>query len=138
VALVEDDDVVETSRRMVPITRSANGFCHGLRGAVRTSAIPMCSTRFWKAGPYTWSRSRGRAGHVTICKHSRMSNDPDCPGGCPIQLPLLAHSALASLPGVALLAAAPAVPRIAREVHARLSAHHERGGATRDARPLGA
>jgi hypothetical protein len=52
--------------------------------------------------------------------------------------PLGAGAALASLAGVALLVAAPAVPRISREVHARLSARHERGRTTRDARSLGA
>src|SRR2546422_6338213 len=33
------------SRLMVPITRSAKGFCHGECGAMRTSARPMAFTR---------------------------------------------------------------------------------------------
>jgi hypothetical protein len=33
------------SGRMLPITRSANGFCHGLRGAVRTSSTPTIRRR---------------------------------------------------------------------------------------------
>jgi hypothetical protein len=44
VALAEDDDVVETVAPDRP-ERSANGFCHGLRAAVRTSWIPMPFTR---------------------------------------------------------------------------------------------
>jgi len=41
VALAQDDDVVETVAPTViePIRRSANGFCQGLRAAVRTSWI---------------------------------------------------------------------------------------------------
>src|ERR1700674_2885026 len=33
------------SRRTLPIRRSTNGFCQGLRGAVRTCSMPMLSTR---------------------------------------------------------------------------------------------
>jgi hypothetical protein len=36
------------SRRIEPIRRSANGFCHGLRGAVRTSSICMPFMRWRK------------------------------------------------------------------------------------------
>src|SRR5438309_8273389 len=32
-----------SSRRMVPITRSAKGFCHGDRSAVRSSVVPTCA-----------------------------------------------------------------------------------------------
>jgi hypothetical protein len=32
---------------MLPITRSINAFCQGLRGAESTSSMPMLWTRFW-------------------------------------------------------------------------------------------
>jgi hypothetical protein len=48
------------SRRKLPITRSTNGSCQGLRGAVSTCSMPMPSTRVWKARPYARSRSRSR------------------------------------------------------------------------------
>ena len=41
-SLIEHDDVIEAhSRRIDPITRSTYGSCHGLRGAVWTSSIPI-------------------------------------------------------------------------------------------------
>jgi hypothetical protein len=39
--LAQNDDVVQTSRRRDPISRSANGFCQGLDGAAITSVMPM-------------------------------------------------------------------------------------------------
>jgi hypothetical protein len=48
------------SRRILPIRRSANGFCHGLRGAVSTASMPRFSTRTLNAGPHMASRSRSR------------------------------------------------------------------------------
>jgi hypothetical protein len=51
VLLSENDDVVEESRRMVPITRSQYGFCHGDCGAVRTCSIPIARTRRAKSAP---------------------------------------------------------------------------------------
>ena len=45
-------------RRIEPITRSANGFCQGERGAVTTSSIPKCLSREQKWLPYMQSRSR--------------------------------------------------------------------------------
>jgi hypothetical protein len=38
--LVEQDDMVESSRRRVPITCSTQAFCHGDAGAVTTSESP--------------------------------------------------------------------------------------------------
>ena len=49
-----------SSRLMVPITRSAKGFCHGERGVVRTSARPMAFTRCRNCPPKMPSRSRMR------------------------------------------------------------------------------
>jgi hypothetical protein len=40
------------SRRIEPIILSTYGLCHGERGAVRTSSIPIARTRFWKQRPY--------------------------------------------------------------------------------------
>ena len=51
VAFAQDEDVIEDSRRIEPMSRSAKGFCHGLDGAVRISAIPMAFTRCRNAGP---------------------------------------------------------------------------------------
>ena len=48
------------SRRRVPITRSTKGFCHGDRGAVTTSSMPIDKTRSRNSTPYTASRSRSR------------------------------------------------------------------------------
>ena len=45
---------------MVPITRSAKGFCHGERGVARTSARPMAFTRCRNCPPKMPSRSRMR------------------------------------------------------------------------------
>jgi hypothetical protein len=39
---------------------STNGFCQGDRGAVRTSSMPIASTRSRKAGTYDLSRSRSK------------------------------------------------------------------------------
>jgi len=47
-ALVEDDDVIQTLAGIEPITRSTYAFCHGDRGAVITSVIPIASTRLQK------------------------------------------------------------------------------------------
>src|SRR5258708_29989142 len=44
-------DRSSNSRRIVPITRSAKGFCQGERGAVRTSAMPMPFTRRRNSAP---------------------------------------------------------------------------------------
>jgi hypothetical protein len=40
-ALVEDHDVVETPRRIEPITCSTYAFCQDERGAAMTSVIPI-------------------------------------------------------------------------------------------------
>jgi hypothetical protein len=40
VPFAENDHVVSNSRRQVPTHRSADGFCQGLRYAVRTGSIP--------------------------------------------------------------------------------------------------
>ena len=45
---------------MVPITRSAKGFCHGECGVMRTSARPMAFTRCRNCPPKMPSRSRMR------------------------------------------------------------------------------
>src|SRR2546428_10086603 len=52
---------------MVPITRSANGFCHGECGAVRTSASPMAFTRRRNRPPKMPSRSRMRNRGAESC-----------------------------------------------------------------------
>ena len=49
--LVFDDDVVETIRRRVPITRSAKGLAVGERGGVARSLVPSPRTRRWKSAP---------------------------------------------------------------------------------------
>src|SRR5215469_2586228 len=48
------------SRRIVPISLSTYGFCHGERGAVGLSRMPMARNRCLKIGPYAVSRSRIR------------------------------------------------------------------------------
>ena len=45
VSLVENEHVIQALRRIEPMSRSTNGFCHGLCGAVRISSIPMPFTR---------------------------------------------------------------------------------------------
>ena len=40
------------SRRSIPISRSAYGFCHGDRGDMGRSRIPIARTRRRKTGPY--------------------------------------------------------------------------------------
>jgi hypothetical protein len=42
VAFAQDEDVIQA---LEPLRRSTKGFCHGLQGAVRISAIPMPFTR---------------------------------------------------------------------------------------------
>ena len=50
--LMQDDHLIQThSRRILPMSRSTEGFCHGLCGAVRTSLMPMCRTRCRKVAP---------------------------------------------------------------------------------------
>ncbi len=44
-ALVENNDVSRQSRLIEPIALSTNGFCHGLRGAVTTSSMPIAFNR---------------------------------------------------------------------------------------------
>ena len=51
VPVAKDEDMIETSRRIEPIRRSAKGFCHGLCGAVRTSAMRMRFTRCRNGAP---------------------------------------------------------------------------------------
>src|SRR5262245_3669377 len=41
VSLAQHEDMIQHSRRIEPMSRSAKGFCHGLCGAVSTSSIPM-------------------------------------------------------------------------------------------------
>ena len=41
----EDQDVIQQSRRSVPIRRSTYGFCHGDHGDVGRSRIPIARTR---------------------------------------------------------------------------------------------
>src|SRR5438445_7333708 len=60
VPFVQHDHVVRSSRLMVPITRSAKGFCHGERGVARTSARPMAFTPCRDCLPKVPSRSRMR------------------------------------------------------------------------------
>src|SRR5262249_18171113 len=43
------------SRRIVPISLSTYGFCHGDRGAVGLSRMPMAPNRCLKIGPYAVS-----------------------------------------------------------------------------------
>ena len=52
---------------MVPITRSAKGFCHGERGVVRTSSRPMAFTRRRNCPPKMRSRSRMRNRGAESC-----------------------------------------------------------------------
>src|SRR5467141_2970430 len=52
---------------MVPITRSAKGFCHGECGVVRTSARPMAFTRCRNCPPKIPSRSRMRNRGAESC-----------------------------------------------------------------------
>ena len=48
----EDDDMVETFRRRIePISRSVCPFCHGERGAVGRSRMPMARSRRVKTSP---------------------------------------------------------------------------------------
>ena len=49
--LVYDDDMIETLRRIEPITRSTYGFYQGLADADTTSAMPMPAKRRWKVAP---------------------------------------------------------------------------------------
>jgi hypothetical protein len=51
VGLVEHHDVVEHSRRTVPMKRSTYGFCQGERGAAFTSRIPRAWTRLENTTP---------------------------------------------------------------------------------------
>src|SRR5215471_7071562 len=62
------------SLRIDPMSRSAYGFCQGLRGAVSTSSIPSQAILWRTVSPYTPSRSRMRyrgasrsANASTIC-----------------------------------------------------------------------
>ena len=72
------------SRRIDPISRSTYGFCHGLRGAVRTSSISIASRQARKLWPEVPSRSRsvpliGRtqgSGHFGYPPRHRRSNGP--------------------------------------------------------------
>ena len=67
VSLVQDDHVSRSSRLIVPITRSAKGFCQGERGAVRTSAMPRPFTRSRNSPPKMPSRSRMRNRGAESC-----------------------------------------------------------------------
>ena len=51
VPLAENDDMVQTLPPDRAESRSANGFCHGLCGAVRTSSICMPFTRCRNCAP---------------------------------------------------------------------------------------
>src|ERR1700693_4660834 len=70
------------SRRIEPITRSTYAFCHGERGAVTTSVIPLAATRLLKTEPYAVSRSRSRKlGAVSQGKASTiLLRKPGCRG----------------------------------------------------------
>ena len=48
------------SRRMDPIRRSAKPFCHGERGAIGLSRMPIAQTRCLTIEPKTQSRSQIR------------------------------------------------------------------------------
>jgi hypothetical protein len=61
------------SRRIEPITRSTQAFCHGERDAVTTSVIPIAATRLLKTEPYETSRSRSRKLGDQIWKRSSKS-----------------------------------------------------------------
>ena len=50
-ALVEDNEVVQTFAPDRAMARSTYGFCHGERGAVRTSLMSIASTRLLNTGP---------------------------------------------------------------------------------------
>ena len=58
--LMENNDVIRHSRRMEPTSRSAKGFCHGDRGAARTSRMPIDFAVSQNFSPYTRSRSRSK------------------------------------------------------------------------------
>src|SRR6266566_700053 len=58
--LMENNDVIRHSRRMEPSSRSAKGFCHGDRGAARTSRMPIDFAVSQNFSPYTRSRSRSK------------------------------------------------------------------------------
>jgi len=55
VRFTKHDHVVETFRRIVPISLSTYGFCHGDRGAVGLSRMPMARNRCM-AVPYVTQR----------------------------------------------------------------------------------
>src|ERR1700688_2942398 len=59
-ALIEDHNVVSTFAADRPDHLLDVAFCHGKRGAVTTSVIPIAATRLLKAEPYETSRSRSR------------------------------------------------------------------------------
>ena len=60
VRLPKYDHVVETFPSDLPISLSTYGFCHGDRGAVGLSRMPIARKRCLKIGPYAVSRSRIR------------------------------------------------------------------------------
>ena len=53
VSLAEDQHVIQAFAPDRAVSRSANGFCHGLCGAVRISAMPMPFTRWRNRSPNT-------------------------------------------------------------------------------------
>ena len=59
-ALVEDQDIIQTLAANRTDHEFDVSFCQGERGAVMTSAIPIASTRLQKYAPYDPSRSRSR------------------------------------------------------------------------------
>ncbi len=48
---IEDDHVIQASRRIEPITLSTYGFCQGDRFAVRTCLMPIADNRRVKSKP---------------------------------------------------------------------------------------
>src|SRR3954465_5366672 len=58
--LAKDDDVVQAFAANGPISRSAKPFCHGERGAIGLSRMPIARRRCLTTEPKTRSRSRIR------------------------------------------------------------------------------
>ncbi len=73
------------SRLIEPITLSTNGFCHGLRGAVTISSMPIAFYRARNSRPYAPSRSRMMyRGAVSHGKTSRICCATHAVVGCAV------------------------------------------------------
>jgi hypothetical protein len=57
-ALANDADVINSSRRIEPVSLSAYPFCQGDCAETGRSRMPMARMRRMKAAPYAPSRSR--------------------------------------------------------------------------------